>query len=84
MIARSELIHDPITGKEYGNDVFLVNDLLEFLYLLQEPENHIKVPSGQYVERPVHIRQVHDMTDERAQELTKLPRFQTYTKIIKR
>jgi hypothetical protein len=60
----------------------LIDDLVEFCILLMKPENHIKVPSGQYVEKLVHIRPVHDMTDEMAQELTNLPRFIAYAKVI--
>ena len=50
--------------------------------LLSRPENHIKVPSGQYIAKQVHVRQVHDMTDEMAQELANLSRFTAYAKII--
>lgn len=60
----------------------LIDDLIEFCNLLQKPENHIKVPSGQYVVKPVHTRPVHDMSDEMAQELANLPRFTTFAKVI--
>src|SRR4051812_5398313 len=35
------------------------------------------------IEKQVHVRQVHDMSDEMAQELSNLPRFNSYAKIIK-
>jgi hypothetical protein len=60
----------------------IIDDIVEFCYLLRKPENHIKIASGQYVEKQVHVRQVHDMADEMAQELTNLPRFTAYAKII--
>ena len=59
-----------------------LNAISEVCILLSQPENHIKVASGQYVEKQVHVRPVHDMTDEMAQELTNLPRFTAYAKII--
>jgi len=34
------------------------------------------------IEKQVHVRPVHDMTDEMAQELINLPRFTAYAKII--
>ena len=58
------------------------NDFIDFCYLIQEPENHIKIASGQYVEKQVHVRQVHDMSDEMAQELVNVPRFTAYAKVI--
>jgi hypothetical protein len=64
------------------NLLAIFDHLEEFCYLLRRPENHIKIASGQYVEKPVHVRQVHDMTDEMAQELSNLPRFNAYAKII--
>jgi hypothetical protein len=54
----------------------------EVCLLLAKPENHVKVASGQYVEKQVHVRQVHDMTDEAAQDLINLPRYMAYAKII--
>jgi hypothetical protein len=55
---------------------------VEFCVLLSKPENHIKVVSGQYREKPIHTRPVHDMTDEMAQELASLPRSIAYAKVI--
>jgi hypothetical protein len=62
--------------------LLVINDLIEFCNLLTKPENHVKVRSGQYVEKLVHVRPVHDMTDEMAQELANLPRFTAYAKVI--
>jgi hypothetical protein len=69
----------------YGNKEFpvkIIDEFYQFCLLLGRPENHIKVPSGQYVEKPVHVRPVHDMTNEMAQELTNLPRYTAYAKVI--
>src|SRR5215813_2114634 len=60
----------------------ILQDYAEVCMLLSKPENHIKVPSGHYVEKQINVRQVHDMTDEAAQELINLPRFSAYAKII--
>jgi hypothetical protein len=54
------------------NLLALFDHLEELCYLLRKPENHIKIASGQYVEKQVHVRQVHDMSDEMAQELSNL------------
>jgi hypothetical protein len=54
-----------------------------FSCCLERPENHIKVPSGQYVEKPTTTRTVADMTHEMGQELIDLPRFTAYAKLIR-
>jgi hypothetical protein len=64
------------------NIITMIDDLIDFCNLLSQPENHMKVATGNYVEKPYHVRQFHDMSDEMTQELTKLPRFQAYTKLI--
>ena len=58
------------------------NDFIDFCHLMQKPENHIKIASGQYVEKHVHVRTVHDMSDEMAQELSRLPRFTAWVNLI--
>ena len=58
----------------------VIEELQELCQLLSKPENHIKVPSGQYVEKQVHVRPVHDMTDEMAQELIDLRPHTAYVK----
>lgn len=50
--------------------------------LLNQPENHIKVYSGQYVEKQVNSRQVVDMENEMAQELMKLNPGIAYARLI--
>src|SRR5687768_15803774 len=71
------------TSRKSSPHIFTgIDEMFDFFNLLSKPENHIKVPSGQYVEKHVNVRPVHDMTNEMAQELGKLPRFQAYTKII--
>jgi hypothetical protein len=65
-----------------GDTLKVVENYVEVLVLLAQPENHIKVFTGQYREKPVRVRPVHDMTDEMAQELANLPRFTAYAKVI--
>jgi len=60
----------------------IFDELADLCSLLQQPENHIKIASGQYVEKQIHVRPVHDMTDEMAQELSNLPRFTAYAKLL--
>jgi hypothetical protein len=69
-------------GKSSPHILTAIDEIFDFFNLLSKPENHIKVPSGQYVEKHVNVRPVHDMTNEMAKEIGKLPRFQAYTKII--
>ena len=78
----TELLHDPVTGKKRIEKLLFPDELDELCHLLQNPENHIKVPSGQYITKQVHVRPVHDMTDEMAQELAKLPRFTAWTTLV--
>ena len=58
----------------------LIDELKDFCQLFSKPENHIKVPSGQYIEKQVHVRPVHDMTDEMVQELIDLRPHTAYVK----
>jgi hypothetical protein len=58
-----------------------ITDAIEFCRLLNKPENHIKVPGGQYIEKVVYTRPVRDMSDEVAQELINLPRFSAFVKL---
>ena len=60
----------------------VIDEFVKFCILLMKPENHVKVQSGQYVEKQVNTRQYHDMNDEMAWELMKLPRFTAYAKVI--
>jgi len=65
-----------------GTSLERLNEFIELFTLLSQPQNHIKVPSGQYIEKAVSVRLVSDMTNEMAQELIKLPRFSAYAKVI--
>jgi hypothetical protein len=65
-----------------GEVVKRVDDFVRFCRLISLPENHIKVASGQYIERQVNTYTTQEMTNQMAQELVKLPLFQAYTKII--
>jgi len=57
-----------------------INEAIEFLRLLSFPENHIKVRSGQYVEKPVGIASTQEMVNQAVQTLTNLPRYNAYAK----
>ena len=59
-----------------------VDELKALCELLAKPANHIIMPSGHYVEKQVHVRPGHDMTDEMAQERIHLPRCTAYATII--
>ena len=60
----------------------IVEDIARFCYLLSLPENLITVPGGRYVKKKKNARAVRDMIDEMMQELTELPRYTAYAKVI--
>ncbi len=62
--------------------LMVIDEFVKFCALLSKPENHIKKPSGQYVEKEVPLRTVADMVNEMRGELTSLPNFTAYAKIM--
>jgi hypothetical protein len=70
------------TGRTSSILFTAIDEMFDFLNLLSKPENHIRVPSGQYVKKHVNVRPVHDMTNEMAQEIGKLPPYHAYVKLI--
>src|SRR5512139_1458907 len=77
----SELFREQNTWNA-GAVLKVVDDFVEFCTLLSKPENQIKVPSGQYIEREVTTRSSVDMKAEMAQELADLPRYTAWAKIL--
>lgn len=69
---------DGMTGEGY---IEVINQFAQFCALLSRPENHILVPSGQYIEKKVQTRTASDMNADMAQELTNLPKYTAYAKI---
>jgi hypothetical protein len=57
-------------------------DFVEFCDLLARPENHVQVPSTQYVETQVNTYSTQEMINQMAQELVDLPRFTAYAKVV--
>lgn len=78
-ICKKEIRAHMLPGKNLFSDI---DEVIELCHLLQHPDNHIKVASGQYVQRQVPSRTVIDMTNEMVQELISLPRFTAYAKLI--
>jgi hypothetical protein len=65
-----------------GQRLFMeLEEIIELCNLLSQPENHIKVQSGQYTQTPRHTRTTQDMTGEMVQELVSLPRYTAFSKI---
>jgi formylglycine-generating enzyme required for sulfatase activity len=60
----------------------VIDEFVKFCALLNKPENHIKVPSRQYVEKQVNTRAFADMTHEMSQKLAGLPRFSAWAKVL--
>ena len=60
----------------------LILDLAKVCVLIGKPEGIIQTTSPLYTERETNERTFRDMTDETVQELTQLPRYQAYAKII--
>lgn len=59
-----------------------IRDLKAVCILLERPENHIMVRSNQKIERHVPARTVADMVNEMTQELTELPKYSAYAKVL--
>jgi len=59
-----------------------VDECIEFCQLLARPENHILLPSGQYVEKPVQIASTQEMINQATQTLSGLPQYTAYAKIL--
>jgi hypothetical protein len=74
------------TLEQGGENLHVVLKVLEefvaFCTLLSQPENHIKKPSGQYLETEVNSRTFADMAVEMSWELAKLPRYTAYAKLL--
>jgi hypothetical protein len=66
----------------YGKAVLnVIKAFVYFCELLARPENHIKVRSGQFVEKPVRSRTEIDMVNEMARELVGLPKYTAYARV---
>lgn len=59
----------------------VIEVFVAFCELLAKPENHIKVRSGQYVEKAVRTRAEIDMVHEIARELVDLPKYTAYARV---
>jgi hypothetical protein len=82
-LARAEAICREEIKLHGSPDFFTkINEVMEFCQLFAQPENHILVASGQYVEKPVQIASTQEMTNQALQTLTELPRFTAYAKTI--
>ena len=69
--------------KEMGNEfVNQVDKAVEFCRLLTNHENMLHMASNQYIEQPVHRRQVSDMVNETMQVLANLDPFSAFAKVI--
>src|SRR5262249_55874095 len=51
----------------------VVHDFVRFCDLLARPENHIRIPSTQYIETQVNTYTTQEMTNQMAKELMELP-----------
>jgi hypothetical protein len=68
---------------EQGKAVLkVIKVFVDLCELLGKPENHIKVRSGQYVEKPTRSRTEIDMVNESARELVGLPKFTAYARVV--
>ena len=80
-----KLIEDD-QSDDYGYGVKVsktaMDKFVRFCELLSKPENHVLVPTGQYIDRAVNTRTIADMTHEMSQELTGLAPYTAYAKFI--
>jgi hypothetical protein len=68
--------------KEVCEVAATIDEFARFCVLLAKPENHIKVRSAQYVEKPVRARAEIDMVNEISRELVNLPRYTAYARVV--
>jgi hypothetical protein len=60
----------------------VIEEFAHFCTLLNKPENHIKIYTGQYVEKQVNTRTYADMSNEMSQVLVGLERYSAYAKVL--
>jgi hypothetical protein len=66
----------------HGAVIQVIADFVQFCELLARPENHVRTRSSQFVETEVNTYPTQEMINQMAKELTNLPRYQAYIKII--
>ena len=59
-----------------------IDECVELCGRLATEENHILVPSGQYVEKPMQIASTQEMINQATQTLAGLPQYTAYAKIL--
>jgi hypothetical protein len=59
-----------------------IEDFVHFCEVLGNPENHIRIYTGQYVERQANTRTYADMSNEMSQVLVGLERYSAYAKVL--
>jgi hypothetical protein len=74
-----EIKQGPQVVKEVARTI---DDFAQFCVLLAEPENHVKVKSAQYVEKPGRSRTEIDMVNEMSRELVSLPKYTAYASVV--
>ncbi len=83
---KDECMRELFKIKEYKEKplhmLLFINQFAHFCDLLSKPENHILKPTGQYVEKQSPQRTVADMVGEMRGELTDLPNYTAYAKIL--
>jgi hypothetical protein len=62
--------------------VATLDEFVEFCELLTKPENHIRVRINQQVTRQVPTRTTADMINDMTRELTELPKYTAYVKVL--
>jgi hypothetical protein len=69
-----------LTYLQANGGVKIVEDIVKFCDLIVHPENHVKVPSTQYIERQVNTYTTAEMRGQMAQELINLHPHSAYMK----
>jgi hypothetical protein len=67
-----------LTYLQANGGVKIVEDIVKFCDLIVRPENHVKVPSTQYIERQVNTYTTAEMRNQMAQELINLDPHSAY------
>jgi hypothetical protein len=68
--------------KDVHETAATIDEFARLCVLLAEPQNHIKVISTQYVEKPVRSRAEIDMVNEMSREFVNLPRYTGYARVV--
>jgi hypothetical protein len=75
-------IRNDLTASGYKEVAESIDAVVKLSELLAKPENHLQVKSRQRGQKPVQTRTIADMVNEMEGELTELPKYTAYAKVL--